>query len=50
MKSNLEKNEKLEILRFLDNDIKIKAVSVKEKIADVNYPSDIKRIEKLLKK
>lgn len=48
--SNLEKVENLEILRFLENDIKVKGVKINEKIADVNYPSDIKRVEKLLKK
>ena len=50
IKSELAKYENLEILKFLENDIKVKAVSIKEKIADVNYPSDIKRAEYLLKK
>ena len=50
LKSDLEKKEKLEILRFLENNIKVKGVFVKERIADVNYPSDINRIEKLLKR
>ena len=50
LKSDLEKKEKLEILRFLENNIKVKGVFVKEKIADVNYPSDINRIEKLLER
>ena len=50
LKSDLEKKEKLEILRFLENNIKVKGVFVKERIADVNYPSDIKHIEKLLER
>ena len=50
LKSDLEKKEKLEMLRFLENNIKVKGVFVKERMADVNYPSDIKRVEKLLER
>ena len=48
IKSKLAEHENLEFVKFLENDIKVKAVSIKEKIAGVNYPSDIKRAEKLL--
>ena len=50
LKSDLEKYEDLEILRFLENNIKVKCAYVKEEISDVNYPSDIKRVEKLLER
>ena len=50
LKSDLEKYEDLEILRFLENNIKVKCAHVKEEISDVNYKSDIKRVENLLRK
>ena len=50
LKSDLEKYEDLEILRFLENNIKVKCAYVKEEISDVNYKSDIKRVENLLRK
>jgi 3-deoxy-manno-octulosonate cytidylyltransferase (CMP-KDO synthetase) len=47
--SPLEKAEKLEQLRALENGLKIKALTVKDIPPDVNVPGDIKIIEKYFK-
>ncbi|HOK22526.1 MAG TPA: 3-deoxy-manno-octulosonate cytidylyltransferase [Candidatus Hydrothermia bacterium] len=48
--SELEKTEKLEQLRALENGMKIKLVEVDFKSIPVDVPEDIKKIEKLLTK
>lgn len=49
-KSYLEKIEDIEILRFLDNEKKIKMVKTKKGTIAVDYPRDIKVVEKIIKK
>ena len=49
-KSNLEKNEDIEILRLIDNQKNIKMIKTKEGSAAVDYPKDIRFVEKILKK
>ena len=49
-KSYLEKIEDIEILRFLDKDKKIKMVKTKKGTIAVDYPRDIKVVEKIIKK
>lgn len=46
--SQLEKREKLEQLRFLENGIPIKVVQSRYRALGVDVPEDIKRIEKIL--
>lgn len=46
--SRLEKAERLEQLRFLENGIPIKIIISKEKSSGVDVPGDVKKIEKLL--
>ena len=49
--SPLEINENIEILRSVENDIKVICTSLNEKyLGSVDYPADIKRIEKILNK
>ena len=48
-RSSIEKIEDIELLRFLDLDIKIKMCKVSSTTA-VDLPSDIKKVEKILKK
>ena len=47
-KSSLEKAEDIEILRFLDNKKKIRMVKTKAGSVAVDYPKDIKLVEKLI--
>ena len=47
-KSDLEKLEDIEILRFFDLDIKIKMVKLNSKTLAVDVKSDIKKVEKFL--
>jgi len=47
-KSRLEKIEKLEQLRFLENNIPIKVIQSKYPSLGVDVPEDIQRIEKML--
>lgn len=49
-KGYLEKNEDIEILRFLDKEKKIKMVKTEKGTVAVDYPRDIKIVEKLIKK
>tara|TARA_B110000008_G_C16934402_1_gene549980 strand:+ start:752 stop:1531 length:780 start_codon:yes stop_codon:yes gene_type:complete len=49
-KSYLEKIEDIEILRFLDFEKKIKMVKTSKGTVAVDYPRDIKFVEKLIKK
>ncbi len=48
--SYLENLEKVEMIRFLENNFKILAVKLNEINASVDYPSDIKKVEKILRK
>jgi 3-deoxy-manno-octulosonate cytidylyltransferase (CMP-KDO synthetase) len=48
--SKLENMEKLEQLRFLENDIKIKVIISKYRSVGVDVPGDIARVEELLNK
>ncbi|MEW6040275.1 MAG: 3-deoxy-manno-octulosonate cytidylyltransferase [Elusimicrobiota bacterium] len=47
--SSLEKREKLEQLRILENGYKIKIVEVKQDTIPVDRPSDIRKVERALK-
>ncbi len=47
--SNLEKIEKLENLRFLENDMKVKVVLVSEKSVGIDTPEDLEKAIKLFK-
>lgn len=47
--SELEKKEKLEQLRFLENGIPIKVIRSRYRALGVDVPGDVKRIEKILK-
>tara|TARA_Y100000816_G_scaffold292619_1_gene289175 strand:+ start:10016 stop:10762 length:747 start_codon:yes stop_codon:yes gene_type:complete len=49
-KSYLEKTEDIEILRFLDKEKKIKMVKTERGTIAVDYPKDIKIVEKLINK
>ena len=46
----LEKKENIELLRFLENNIKVNAVQINEIGLAVDYKSDIKQIENYIKK
>lgn len=46
----LEKSENIELLRFIENNIKVTAVPIKEVGLAVDYKSDIKQIENYTKK
>ena len=46
----LEKKENIELLRFLENNIKVKAVQINEAGLTVDYKSDVKQIENYMKK
>ncbi|MFN3966985.1 MAG: 3-deoxy-manno-octulosonate cytidylyltransferase, partial [Endomicrobiia bacterium] len=46
----LEKIEKLEQLRILENGYKIKVVVVNDRTIPVDNPQDIKKVEEVLKK
>ena len=48
-RSSIEKTEDIELLRFLDLDIKIKMCKVSATTA-VDVPNDLKNVEKILKK
>ena len=47
-KSRLEKNEDIEILRFIENNVKVKMINVSSSSIAVDFPKDIKRVEKKL--
>tara|TARA_Y100000590_G_C15483798_1_gene925023 strand:- start:59 stop:784 length:726 start_codon:yes stop_codon:yes gene_type:complete len=47
--SYLENIEKVEMIRFLENNYKILSVKLNEVNASVDYPSDIKKVEKIIK-
>ena len=47
-KSWLEKNEDIEILRFIENNVKVKMINVSSNSIAVDFPKDIKRVEKKL--
>ena len=49
-KGKLEKIEDIEILRFFENDIKIKMVKLNSSSVAVDEKSDVKRAEKIMKK
>lgn len=49
-KSKLEKIEDIEILRFLESNIKVKMINVKGGSQSVDTPQDLKKVTKLLKK
>lgn len=49
-KTELEIRESVEMLRLIENNEKILCVRLNEIDASVDYPSDIKKVEKLLKK
>ena len=46
----LEKNESIELLRFLEDNIKVKAVHINGIGLAVDYRSDIKQVENYIKK
>ena len=46
---NLEKTESIEILRLLENGYKVIAKKIYTPLLDVNYSSDVKKIERFLK-
>ena len=46
----MEKIEDIEILRFFENDIKIKMVKLNSSSVAVDEKSDVKRAEKIMKK
>lgn len=46
----LEKKEKIELIRFLENDVKVKAIYINETGLAVDYQSDIKKIENYIKR
>lgn len=48
-KPNLEKIEDLELLGFLENNIKVKMIKLSDKSISVDHPSDIKKVEKKLR-
>lgn len=47
-KKTLEEIEDLELLRFLENDIKVKMVEMSSDSLSVDFPEDIKKVEKIL--
>ena len=49
-KSDMERSEKLEQLRFLDNKIAVHVIVTEYRSFGVDVPEDIEKIEKLLKK
>ena len=48
-KSFLEKNEDIEILRFLENTIEVKLIKMSNKSKSVDTIKDLKEVEKLIK-
>ena len=49
-KGELEKIEDIEILRFFEHDIKIKMIKLNSNSVAVDEKSDIKKVEKIIKK
>ena len=49
-KGIIEDIEDIELLRFFDSNKKIKMVEVSGNSIAVDYPKDVKRVEKILKK
>ena len=46
----LENIEDLELLGFLENQIRVKMIKMSNKSISVDHPSDVKKIEKIIKK
>ena len=49
-KGIIENSENIEILRFLENGLKVKLIKMSSKSKSVDTPEDLKRVEKILKK
>ena len=49
-KTELEKIEDLELLGFLEKGIKVKMIKMSNKSISVDKPSDVKKVEKYLKR
>ena len=49
-KSFLENLEDLELLRFVENGIKVKMLKLSDQSISVDLPRDIKKVEKFLKR
>ena len=48
--TNLEKKESIDMLRFLENNIKVRMVLVKNKTQSVDTVNDLRKVISLLKK
>ena len=49
-KGIIENSENIEILRFLENGLKVKLIKMSSRSKSVDTPEDLKRVEKILKK